>query len=37
MDNSFDPHSKLIKLPRRVKDKVTGQYVTTYDEYLEVK
>jgi hypothetical protein len=33
----FDPKSHLIQLPRRVKDRTTGQYVTTYDDYLEVK
>jgi hypothetical protein len=33
----FDPQAKLIQLPRRVKDRTTGQYVTMYDEYLEVK
>jgi hypothetical protein len=33
----FDPKAHLIRLPRRVKDKATGQYVTMYDDYLEVK
>jgi hypothetical protein len=33
----FDPKSHLIQLPRRTKDRTTGQYVTTYDDYLEVK
>jgi hypothetical protein len=33
----FDPQSHLIQLPRRVKDRQTGQYVTVYDDYLEVK
>jgi hypothetical protein len=34
---TFDPHAKLIQLPRRVKDPATGQWVTRLDEYLEVK
>jgi hypothetical protein len=33
----FDPREHLIQLPRRVKDRQTGQYVTVYDDYLEVK
>jgi hypothetical protein len=33
----FDPQQHLIKLPRKVKDRQTGHYVTHYDEYLEVK
>jgi hypothetical protein len=33
----FDPKPHLIQLPRRVKDRQTGQYVTVYDDYLEVK
>jgi hypothetical protein len=33
----FDPKPHLIQLPRRVKDRQTGQYVTHYDDYLEVK
>jgi hypothetical protein len=33
----FDPRTKLIQLPRRVKDPQTGQWVTRQDEYLEVK
>jgi hypothetical protein len=33
----FDPKAHLIQLPRRTKDRTTGQYVTTYDDYLEVK
>jgi hypothetical protein len=33
----FDPKPHLIQLPRRVKDRLTGQYVTHYDDYLEVK
>jgi hypothetical protein len=33
----FDPKSHLIRLPRRVKDPETGQWVTRQDEYLEVK
>jgi hypothetical protein len=32
-----EPRDFLIKLPRRVKDKATGQYVTVYDDYLQVK
>jgi hypothetical protein len=33
----FDPKPYLIQLPRRVKDRPTGQYTTVYDDYLEVK
>jgi hypothetical protein len=33
----FNPHEYLIKLPRKVKDKTTGQYTTVYDDYLQVK
>jgi len=33
----FDPKPYLIQLPRKVKDRATGQYVTVYDDYLEVK
>jgi hypothetical protein len=33
----FDPKAHLIQLPRRVKDKATGQYVTVHDDYLEVR
>jgi hypothetical protein len=33
----FDPKPHLIQLPRRVKDRQTGQYTTVYDDYLEVK
>jgi hypothetical protein len=33
----FDPRAHLIQLPRRVKDRATGQYTTVYDDYLEVK
>jgi hypothetical protein len=33
----FDPKQHLIQLPRRVKDRATGQYVTVHDDYLEVK
>jgi hypothetical protein len=33
----FEPQQHLIKFPRKVKDKATGQYVTHYDDYLEVK
>src|SRR5262245_34245570 len=34
---TFDPQSKLIQLPRRVKDPQTGQWTTRLEEYLEVK
>jgi hypothetical protein len=34
---TFDPKAHLIQLPRKVKDKATGQYITVYDDYLEVK
>jgi hypothetical protein len=34
---TFDPQPHLIKLPRKVKDKATGTWTTTYDDYLEVK
>jgi hypothetical protein len=34
---TFDPKAHLIQLPRRVKDQQTGQWVTRWDEYLEVK
>jgi hypothetical protein len=34
---TFDQKSHLIQLPRKVKDKATGQYVTVHDDYLEVK
>jgi hypothetical protein len=33
----FDPQPHRIKLPRKVKDRVTGHYTTVYDDYLEVK
>jgi hypothetical protein len=33
----FNPQPHVIKLPRRVKDKATGQYVTVHDAYLEVR
>jgi hypothetical protein len=33
----FDPKPHLIHLPRRVKDRQTGQVTTVYDDYLEVK
>ena len=33
----FDPKPHLIRLPRRVKDRQTGQVTTVYDDYLEVK
>jgi hypothetical protein len=33
----FSPQEHLIQLPRKVKDRQTGQYVTHYDDYLEVK
>jgi hypothetical protein len=33
----FDPQRHLIRLPRRVKDRQTGQYTTVNDDYLEVK
>jgi hypothetical protein len=33
----FDPTAHLLKLPRRVKEKTTGHYITVYDDYLEVK
>jgi hypothetical protein len=33
----FDPQPHLIQLPRKVKDKATGHYITVYDDYLEVK
>jgi hypothetical protein len=33
----FEPQQHLIKLPRKVKDKATGQYAIVYDDYLEVK
>jgi hypothetical protein len=33
----FDPQPHLIKLPRKVKDHVTGHYTTVYEDYLEVK
>jgi hypothetical protein len=33
----FDPKPHLIRLPRRVKDRQSGQYATVYDDYLEVK
>jgi hypothetical protein len=34
---SFDPKLHVIRLPRRVKDPETGQWVTRQDDYLEVK
>jgi hypothetical protein len=34
---TFDPSRHLIRLPRRVKDPETGQWVTRQDDYLEVK
>jgi hypothetical protein len=34
---SFNPQPHLIKLPRKVKDKATGQWTTRQDLYLEVK
>jgi hypothetical protein len=33
----FNPQEHLIKLPKRVKDPETSQWVTRYDDYLEVK
>jgi hypothetical protein len=33
----FDPKPHLIRLPRRVKDRQSGQVITVYDDYLEVK
>jgi hypothetical protein len=33
----FDPKAHLIQLPRRVKDPITGQWVTRSDDYLEVR
>jgi hypothetical protein len=33
----FEPQQHLIKLPRKLKDKVTGQYTTVYDDYLQVE
>jgi hypothetical protein len=33
----FDPKPHLIRLPRRVKDRQSGQVTTVYDDYLEVK
>ena len=33
----FDPKPHLIQLPRRVKHRTTGQYVTVFDDYLEVR
>jgi hypothetical protein len=33
----FDPKAHLIQFPRRVNDRASGQYVTVYDDYLEVK
>jgi len=33
----FNPQPHLIQLPRKVKDKATGHYITVYDDYLEVK
>jgi hypothetical protein len=34
---TFDPKEHLINLPRKVKNKVTGNWETTHDDYLEVK
>jgi hypothetical protein len=33
----FDPKAHLIQLPRKHKDKATGQWTTVVDDYLEVK
>jgi hypothetical protein len=33
----FDPKPHLLQLPRKQKDKATGQWTTVYDDYLEVK
>ena len=33
----FNPREHLIQLPRKLKDKATGQWKTVHDEYLEVK
>jgi hypothetical protein len=33
----FDPTTHLLTLPRKVKDRQTGHYITVYDDYLEVK
>ena len=37
MTTPFNPQPHLIQLPRKVKDKATGHYITVYDDYLEVK
>lgn len=37
MTQTFAPQEHLIKLPRRVKDQQTGQWITRHDDYLEVK
>jgi hypothetical protein len=37
MSQAFNPQEYLIKLPKRFKDTETGQWVTRYDDYLEVK
>jgi hypothetical protein len=34
---TFDPKAHLIRLPRRVKNPASGQWITRPDEYLEVK
>jgi hypothetical protein len=33
----FDPQPHLIHLPKKVKDKATGHWITVYEDYLEVK
>ena len=33
----FDPAAHLIQLPKRVKDKATGQWTTVQEAYLEVR
>jgi hypothetical protein len=33
----FDPRAHLIQLPRKEKDRATGQWVTRLDDYLEVR
>jgi hypothetical protein len=37
MSQPFNPQEHLIKLPKRVKDPETGQWVIRHDDYLEVK
>jgi hypothetical protein len=34
---TFDPKAHLIQLPRKEKDRLTGQWTTRYDDYLEVR